>query len=277
MRLISWNMQSGKGCDGITDIYRISEHIKTLGDFDVICLQEVACNMEAYCAHGQMNQVEILSNAFDSFSTIWGTGFCWPIADSDKTQEFGNLTLIRNAPLDHKTHQLPMPAVAGQKQMPRVAVETVVSSNIGPLSIINTHLAYHDDSERQQQLERINLLERERKAQRLHPKKNDNGAYQIGPASLARILCGDFNFEIKDSEYEYQTNNQWIDAWVTSNMGEVHSPTCGIFDLLQWPQGAHCRDYFWLSNELSAIKFNMQVDTDTALSDHQPIMLEIEI
>ncbi len=277
MRQLSWNIQSGKGCDGITNIHRIIEHIKVLGDFDVICLQEVARNMEEYCSQGQMDQPEILSNAFEGYSFSWGTGFSWPSADNSKHQEFGNLTLTKNPPLDHKTHQLPMPAVSGKKQMPRVAVETVMSTSIGPVSFINTHLAYHDDAERRQQLERINSLEGERKSQLSHPKKDDSGAYQIGPAPMARVLCGDFNFGIEDPEYAYQSNNEWIDAWAASNEGESHSPTCGIFDQVQWSQGPHCRDYFWLSTELLPVKIIMQVDTVTALSDHQPIMLEIEI
>ena len=277
MRLFSWNIQSGKGCDGVTDIYRIIKHINSCSDFDLICLQEVARNMETYCAQGQMDQPHILKDVFSAYSFAWGTGFSWPIVDSNQSQEFGNLTLIKNVLLDSRVHHLPMPAAHGRKQMPRVAVETIVNSDKGPLSIINTHLAYHDESERQQQLERLNLLDQERKNQVLYPKKHDAGAYQIGPLPFARILCGDFNFDTESLEYKYQINNNWLDAWTLDNNNQTHSPTCGIFDLKQWPQGAHCRDYFWLSDELASEKINMRVDTVTPLSDHQPIILEIDI
>ena len=170
-----------------------------------------------------------------------------------------------------------MPAARGNKQMPRVAVETIVDSDIGQISIINTHLAYHDNLERLQQLERLNLLDQERKNQILHPKKHDESAYQFKYTPVARILCGDFNFGVEYPEYDYQVKNKWIDAWTASHEGKTHLPTCGIFDYKQWPQGPHCRDYFWLSNELLSTKISMKVDTTTSLSDHQPIMLEIDI
>jgi endonuclease/exonuclease/phosphatase family metal-dependent hydrolase len=148
---------------------------------------------------------------------------------------------------------------------------------MGPVSMINTHLAYHDSRERQQQLERLNLLDQERKNQICYPKKLDRGAYQKGPSPVARILCGDFNFGIETPEYEFQLNNTWIDAWTASSSNLVHPPTCGIFDHEQWPQGPHCRDFFWLSDEFVSSGLDMKVDTKTPLSDHQPIILEIDI
>ena len=279
MRLFSWNIQSGKGCDGLIDIYRIIDHIKSTGDYDFICLQEVARNMDEYCARGQMDQMGILANAFSDFSIVWGTGFSWPVGSqvNGHCQEFGNLTLIRNPLLDQKVHPLPMPAAQGKKQMPRVAVEAVVNSTIGPLSVINTHLAYHDGYERKQQLERLNLIDHERKNQILYPKKSDTGAYQKGPLPVARVLCGDFNFGIEYPEHALLVDSGWIDAWAASNTGKLHSPTCGLFDHRQWPQGPHCRDFFWLSNELESPRLEMEVDTETRLSDHQPIVLEIDI
>lgn len=279
MRLLSWNIQYGKGCDGQTEIHRIIDHIKSKGDFDLICFQEVARNMDEYCASGEMDQVGILTGAFHAYAHVWGTGFSWPSQPhaAGNNQEFGNLTLASVPLLDHKVHQLPMPAAIGKKQMPRVAVETVVYSEMGPLSIINTHLAYHDSHERQQQLERLWELDQERKSQILYPKKYDRGSYQKGPLPVARILCGDFNFGLDFPEYNYQVNHEWLDAWAASGENQPHPPTCGVFDAEQWPQGPHCRDFFWLSSELEARRFTMKTDTETALSDHQPITLEIDI
>ncbi|HEY2020857.1 MAG TPA: hypothetical protein VGH68_06860 [Paraburkholderia sp.] len=42
MKLISWNIQSCRGCDGAIDLRRIVEHARALADFDVLCLQEVS-------------------------------------------------------------------------------------------------------------------------------------------------------------------------------------------------------------------------------------------
>src|SRR5438128_1174308 len=43
MKLITWNIQWGRGADGRVDLDRIVAHAKKFSDFDVICLQEVAC------------------------------------------------------------------------------------------------------------------------------------------------------------------------------------------------------------------------------------------
>ena len=42
MKLLSWNIQWGRGADGETTLQRTVAAIRTLGEFDVICLQEVA-------------------------------------------------------------------------------------------------------------------------------------------------------------------------------------------------------------------------------------------
>ena len=44
MRLLSWNIQWGCGCDGRVSFPRIVDVIRRMGDFDVVCLQEVAVN-----------------------------------------------------------------------------------------------------------------------------------------------------------------------------------------------------------------------------------------
>ncbi|HQV09649.1 MAG TPA: endonuclease, partial [Thauera sp.] len=44
MRLLTWNIQWGRGADGRVDLARTVAAIRAAGDFDVICLQEVACN-----------------------------------------------------------------------------------------------------------------------------------------------------------------------------------------------------------------------------------------
>jgi len=44
MQLLSWNNQWARGMDGRVDAARIVQTVRRLGDFDVICLQEVAVN-----------------------------------------------------------------------------------------------------------------------------------------------------------------------------------------------------------------------------------------
>ena len=161
--------------------------------------------------------------------------------------------------------------------MPRVAVETVIDSTMGPVSLLNTHLAFHDNSENLQQLEYLNYLEQERTAHQREPKRVGSGTYQAGYPASARVLCGDFNFTPETRQYRYQLDMNWADAWKLNRNDAAHPPTCGIFDADQWPQGAHCRDFFWLSHELQSLNAEISVDTETNLSDHQPVIFEISI
>ncbi len=279
MRILTWNVQYGKSSNGSSDFLRTLNYIKSLGEFDLICLQELARNMKEYCLQEQKDHVKLTREFYPDYSAVWGTGFSWPGTDGgmSERQEFGNLTLIKSVPLDHKVHLLPLPAAPGNKQMQRVAVEAVVDSKFGPLSIINTHLAFHDSNETQLQLERLYHLEKERGAQHRSPKLVDIGTYQNGYLACARIMCGDFNLAPDSSHYQYQIQKKWIDAWCHRHGDKDRLPTCGIFDSKQWPEGAHCRDYFWLSREFEFSELKIDVDTGTDLSDHQPVILELSI
>ena len=296
MRILSWNVQYGKSSDGSADFSRILQHIESLGDFDVICLQELGRNMAEYCRPDQSDHLLMTQQFFKEHQAVWGSGFSWPPKDgeddgdgdsiSDLRQEFGNLSLVKSGLLDFRVHQLPQPATPAKQQMQRIAVESLVDSAMGPVSIVNTHLAFHDDAENQQQVEYLNHLEQERVAHHREPKQAGIGTYQAESLASARMLCGDFNFTPDSPQYRYLLDMNWADAWKLSQADDVrsdeaHPPTCGIFDAVQWPQGGHCRDFFWLSPELQSLQGNISakisVDTDTNLSDHQPVMLEISI
>jgi len=279
MRILSWNVQYGKSSDGNADFSRSLQYIKSLGDFDVICLQELARNMSVYCMPGQSDHLQMTQQFFKEHQAVWGSGFSWPAedGDGDHRQEFGNISLVKSGLLDFRVHQLPRPATPGKQQMQRIAVETVVDSAMGPVSILNTHLAFHDDAENQQQVKHLYHLEQERAANHREPKRVGSGTYQAGFPASARMLCGDFNFTPDTPQYRYQLDMGWADAWQIRNGDGAHPSTCGISDAVQWPQGGHCRDFFWLSPELQSLEVEISVDTDTNLSDHQPVMLEISI
>ncbi len=279
MRILSWNVQYGKSSDGKGDFSRILQHIRSLGDFDVICLQELARNMPEYCRPDQADHLSMTKLCFDEYQAVWGAAFSWPSdgAGHDHRQEFGNISLVKAGLLDSRVHPLPSPATPAKYQMPRIAVETTVASSMGPISILNIHLAFHDDAENQQQVAHLHRLEQERCAHQREPKKIGSGTYQAGFLPTARMLCGDFNFTPETPQYQYQLDKGWGDAWRLSCGIEAWPPTCGIFDTDQWPQGSHCRDFFWLSPELQSLPIEINVDTDTNLSDHQPVMLEISI
>ena len=63
------------------------------------------------------------------------------------------------------------------------------------------------------------------------------------------------------------------DAWRVCHDKRPHDPTCGLFDHQQWPEGGHCRDYFFVTSDLAARVESVDVALDTTASDHQPVRL----
>ena len=90
-----------------------------------------------------------------------------------------------------------------------------------------------------------------------------------------------FNFESNSSEYELLTNESHnqealVDSWSHLNPNDEHAPTCGIFDKKQWPDGAHCRDFAFVSSNLKNNVDSMVVNEETDASDHQPFVISLK-
>ena len=52
MQLIIWNIQWSRGIDGRVDPARIVAAVREMGDFDVLCLQEVTVNFSTLAGFG---------------------------------------------------------------------------------------------------------------------------------------------------------------------------------------------------------------------------------
>ncbi len=276
MRLLSWNIQSGLGCDGRRDIERIIDRIVDRPELpDVLCFQEVARYIPEYSTGAQRDQYRIIAAMLPAYNAVWGPGMRW-FQEDGPPQEFGNLTMARGPILDSRVHCLPMPAAAGKKQMPRSCVETVIDTGGEALRVMNTHLAFHVAAERRLQIEYICNWQRWREENYSSPPERGTGSYAAKHLGGDCILCGDLNFAPVDKEYRLLRRAGWIDTWQVSRYEGERLPTCGVYDRELWPQGPHCRDYFWLSSSLQYCKAQMSVDLECSYSDHQPITLELQ-
>lgn len=275
MEILSWNIQSGLGCDGVRDIYRIIDFINEQDNPEVICLQEVARFIPKYCPAAQQDQLDILSRAFPDYTPVWGTGMSWHQQDLPP-QEFGNLTLVRSMVLDRRVHCLPMPPGEGYPQLPRVSTEAVVSSSRGVLRILNTHIAYHNPTEKRLQIEYICQLQNWAEANRENSPATRDGCYANRFRTPQAILCGDLNLTPDSTEYRLLLDSPFFDGWHRYQPGQPHPHTCGVHDRKTWTEGAHCRDYFWVTKEIAASIIDYKINSDTRSSDHQPIILSLD-
>jgi endonuclease/exonuclease/phosphatase family metal-dependent hydrolase len=280
--IISWNIQNGIGVDGNLSIGRIADTIKNICDPDIICLQEVSRNF-ILPDRTTADQVSELSQMFDGYTPVFGIAIDLIGPDRICRSQYGNLILSRYPILSVFCHPLPQPADGSIKQMPRQMIEITVQTPSQSLRIMTTHLEFHSRAQRLAQAQRIMTLQSEIAALKIQtPAYTDDGPYARFERTSSSIICGDFNFLADSPEYNIFTNNDTNessihDAWMLANPIQPHAPTCGIFDQQQWPMGPHCRDFMFISRDLIPSVMEMFVDTNTAASDHQPLVINLDV
>ena len=109
MHLITWNIQWCRGVDGVVDPLRILRVAREMGDFDVLCLQEVARNYPSLPGSTGEDQFAILEQASPGFSAVEGVATD-VLGDAGSRRQFGNLILTRLPVLQVFRHLLPWPA-----------------------------------------------------------------------------------------------------------------------------------------------------------------------
>jgi endonuclease/exonuclease/phosphatase family metal-dependent hydrolase len=281
VEILTWNIQAGLGVDGRVDLGRIAHVARQFCDADVICFQEVSRYMRIFESSVADDQVAALAGSFPDHQAFFGPVID-AIGEQGKRQQFGNLVLCRPPVVACSRHLLPRPACPGVRHMRRQATELLVDGGGGLLRIISTHLEYFAGVQRSAQVSRLLELHQESCANaRQPPLASRIGPYVHVPRPSAAVLCGDFNFRVQDPEYAVITSfadaqtPRLADSWRIVHGDRPHDPTCGIFDANQWPEGPHCRDFFFASEDIASHIKGLRVDAQTAASDHQPLSLSI--
>jgi len=160
-----------------------------------------------------------------------------------------------------------------------------VLTAMGPLRVTTTHLEYYSALQRQAQVERLRELHHEAATQAAQPRP---GALSDGPFDRVvrggpSVLAGDFNFKPDAAErvrllapIGAQTA-PYRDAWELAHPGQPHAPSVGISDPVQWPGPPFTWDFVFVSAELAPRVRRLEVDTAANGSDHQPVVLELDV
>ena len=283
MHLLSWNIQWGCGCDGRVSFPRIVDVIRRLGDFDVVCLQEVAVNHPGLAGSTGEDQVAILAAAFPGYSAHYAIAS--DLAGEHAARRcFGNLLLSRLPVQQIFRHSLPQQAESGRPSMPRVALEAIVATDGGALRVTTTHLEYYSRAQREAQIGQLRTLHEEAFSQ----AANLVTGYDLDPPfhgpqrPVSSVYCGDFNCE-SDAEEILRLVQPFlsgapslVDAWSVAHPGVANGFTVGLHGCA-WPDRAYCCDYFFVSEDLRDRVRSVAVDQETAASDHQPIALKLAL
>jgi len=279
VKLITWNIQYCRGCDGRIDPARIARTARDIADFDVLCLQEVARNFPDLSGSSGEDQFEILAGLFPGYAMVKGAAID-ALAPEGGRREFGNAIVTRLPVLQVLRHLLPRPADPEAPSMQRVALETVLELPSGPLRVTTTHLEYYSARQRAAQVGRLRELQREAAEHAAFPPRDkESGPFRNLPRPESGILTADFNFPPEDPLYEAlqappgRGVPPYRDAWRVRRPREAHAPTLGIHDKAQWPGPAIACDFIFVTEDIADRVEDVMVEESTDASDHQPVLL----
>ena len=280
MRVVSWNIHWGCGRDGRIRIHAMIDVLRRLNP-DVICLQEVAANHPELEGSASANQFKQLAGAFGGYHAMEHAPS--EIYQNNVPRLFGNLILSKYRISQVHRHLLPWPADPDNPAgMPRGLLETVVEAPGGKLRLLTTHLEYYSPLQRMAQIARIRELHAEASARALlfQPDPNLDAPFQLGYRPGSAILCGDFNFAPDAPDYAALVappaagSLGLVDAWRVVHGDKARAPTTGLHGY-PWPERPECYDYFFVTDDLAPRLTALDVQSETAASDHQPVVLDL--
>lgn len=280
MRVVSWNIHWGCGKDSRIRIHAIIDVLRRLNP-DVICLQEVAANHPELEGSASANQFKQLSGAFGGYQAMEHAPS--ELYKNNAPRLFGNLILSRYRISQTHRHLLPWPVDPDHPAgMPRGLLETVIDAPLGKCRLLTTHLEYHSPLQRMAQIEQLRVLHAEAcaRARVFQPDPTLDAPYQLGFRPASAILCGDFNFAPDDAHYQALLEAPgagalaFKDAWRVVHGAAPRAPTAGLHGY-PWPAQPGCYDYCFVTDDLTERLSGIEVLSETAASDHQPLLIEL--
>ena len=280
--LITWNIQWGRGCDGVVNLRRIVDTARELADFDVLCLQEVASNYPGLAGSAGEDQPALLARLLPGYTPVFGAATD-VLGEGGARRLFGNMILSRLPVVQAFRHLLPWPVDPEKSSMQRVLVETVIEAPFGALRVMTTHLEYYSALQRKAQVERIRELHAESalRARRERARDSSAGPFRSMRRAASAILTADFNFRPDDPLHGRLMDPcgdgvpALRDAWQECHPAVPHPPSLGVFDHEQWPDGGFCCDFIYVSEDLCPRIAGVRIDQKTDASDHQPVVLTL--
>lgn len=268
--------------DGCVDLERIVDTLRSHGEFDVICLQEVARNFADLPGSAGQDDMATLAEMLPGYQGIYGAATDLPDGQG-RRKRFGNAIFSRLPIGQVFRHRLPWPPDPTVPSMQRMLLEAVIEAPFGPVRVMTTHLEYYSRRQREAQIDAIRALHAEACAQARSSRPAEEGVsgpFAVFPRPCTAILCGDMNFPATAPERvrlltPFDANTPaWLDAWEMTHPGVPHPPTAGIHKV-DWLDAPSCFDFVFVSADLAPRLIDMATDALTAASDHQPVWVEL--
>jgi endonuclease/exonuclease/phosphatase family metal-dependent hydrolase len=282
LKLITWNIQSGRSLSGGADLDRIVAALDHFSDFDVLCLQEVACGFTAPDGSSGGDQFAGLAARLPGYAVARAIAVDTTPPDGAR-RLLGNMIFSRFPVLQVLRHSLPWPPDPAVMSMPRVALEATLDTPLGLLAVSCAHLEYFSERQRSAQVERLRELHREGRAHARCERPGDAaaGPFAVVPRAPEAIVAGDFNMLPDSPEHLRLTapfgdaTASLHDAWRLAQPGRRHAPTVGLHDESHDAGIPFTFDYAFVSAGLAPRVARVRVDASEGGSAHQALLLEL--
>ena len=279
MKIISYNIQFGRGLDGNVDLRRICDIVKGA---DLICLQEVESGWER---SGNIDQASAIAEILTEYYYVFGSSF--DVDQSYRTKDgkiinrrrrHGDMILSRWPIVSSRTYNLPKKHYGRKFNMQMGFVEAVIQTEAEYFRLYNYHAGYLDTDERLQQIKYFSDVFNQ------SPKESgawcgkadidgDDWGNQCQSPSMpkAAIVCGDFNASCDTEEYDYLVQHcELVDCWMKLDPPNINTST------LKHSQTEDVRvsgkiDHIMVSHGFVNRLRSVEIDDHANGSDHKPI------
>lgn len=285
MRVVSYNIQFGRGLDGVVDLVRTCRAVRGA---DIICLQEVD---QYWQRSGNCDQPVEISGLLPSYYAVYGSSFdvdaSAPAAHgavTNRRRRHGNMILSHWPILSLRSLDLPKRHYADKFNMHMTCLEAVIDTGSIPLRVYNYHAGYLEAEERLRQVDYF--------AGVFAASPGEGGAWS-GKADIdgddwsnrrnapgmphGALVCGDFNAAPDSEEYRRLIEKTGlIDCWSQADPVNRETPT------LKKDASADIRvsgkvDHILVTPELAERVEQAGIDEDADGSDHKPVEVVLRL
>ena len=284
MRIVSYNIQYGRGIDGRYDLDRSCARLRGA---DIACLQEVE---QFWQRSGDVDQPAEIARRLPEYYFVYGSSFDVDASRRDdagrvvnRRRRHGNLILSRWPIRSTRTFNLPKQHYPDRFNMHMSCVEAVISAGRHDLRVYSYHAGYLESSERQAQVADFAEWFLRAPAERgAWSGKADIDGFDWGhgeappPRPASAIVCGDFNANPQTPEHARLLDSTGlVDCWAIAAPDDVHTST------LKHGPGEDVRvwgkiDHILVTADLADAVSSVAIDHDCDASDHKPIELVLD-
>jgi endonuclease/exonuclease/phosphatase family metal-dependent hydrolase len=297
MLVSTYNIQWGKGRDGVVDLGRIA---RTVGEADVIGLQEVERNWREMEHADQVQRLaELFPERFLFFAPsldIDGSSRAGDGRVVNRRRQYGLMVISRWPVLTARSFPLPSYPVHGHLNDTSILLETVIGHPEGAFRLYVTHLNYV--SERQRLLQTRQIIEIIADAPLQGGPITGPGVaaseygadwiaiakHEVPQMPSPAILLGDFNMMPTSPEYALLTGPVGPDYGRLAEQGLFAdaltlagvSEQAGITYPANSAEQAKRIDHILVSLDFAGLVRRAWIDEAADASDHQPVYADLD-